>query len=266
MRGPPVEKSCEQCGKTYLCERHRMDKSRFCGIGCANEAQKLPRNKYTCQHCGVNFTALPDHGNPRKFCSRECFTANALPPIEKECKNCGGLFTAVRATSTETYDGYRIYCSKKCSDTDKLYEDRPCAVCGTMFYPNSKRKNETQLTCSNKCRAEYFSGVNSHMFVDGTYIAEQTNHKMVLQKRPGYVGKYMAEHRLVVSKYLGRLLTRSEYIIHINNRGTDNRLENLFICESNSEFSRRRNGSLPWPEKSNLGTYKKTQSTQRKSK
>lgn len=200
--------------------------------------------------------ARPDHGNPRKFCSRECFVADALPPLEKECKTCGGLFTATRATSTTTDDGYRIYCSRKCVAEDKLYEDKPCVVCGTMFYPPSKERSESQLTCSIKCRTEYFSGANSSGFGDGTYVAKNANHKMVLQKRPGYVGKYMAEHRLVISRYLGRLLTRSEFVIHINNQGTDNRLKNLFICESNSEFSRRRSGSLPWPDKSNLDTYK----------
>jgi hypothetical protein len=81
----------------------------------------------------------------------------------------------------------------------------------------------------------------------------------LIGRRKGYASKYIAEHRLVIAKHIGRMLTRSETVIHINNDGLDNRLSNLFICESMSEFSSRRNGSLPWPEKSNLHNYKEKQ-------
>ena len=66
----------------------------------------------------------------------------------------------------------------------------------------------------------------------------------------------MGEHRVVASREIGRLVSRDEYVIRINRNPEDNRPENLFICESNSEFSRRRNGSLPWPTASNLCQYK----------
>jgi hypothetical protein len=45
-------------------------------------------------------------------------------------------------------------------------------------------------------------------------------------------------------------------VIHINNEGLDNKLSNLYICESMSEYAKRRVGSLPWPKKSNLEEYK----------
>ena len=49
-----------------------------------------------------------------------------------------------------------------------------------------------------------------------------------------YSGKqgYVAEHRLVVEKKLGRYLTRSEVVHHINENRTDNRIANLILCES----------------------------------
>jgi hypothetical protein len=52
------------------------------------------------------------------------------------------------------------------------------------------------------------------------------------------------------------MLKRSEIVIHINSDGLDNRPSNLFLCGSMSEFSRIRQGSLPWPKKSNLKEYK----------
>jgi len=78
---------------------------------------------------------------------------------------------------------------------------------------------------------------------------------MTLLVRPGYVGKYIGDHRLVASRAIGRLVTRNEFVIRINRNPEDNRPENLFICESNSEFSKRRNGSLPWPTDSNLRDF-----------
>jgi hypothetical protein len=75
---------------------------------------------------------------------------------------------------------------------------------------------------------------------------------VLIGKRKGYVGKYTAEHRLVVAKHIGRMLVRGEVVIHINNQGLDNRLSNLYVCESMSEYTLRRLGTLPWPTKSNV--------------
>jgi len=108
-----------------------------------------------------------------------------------------------------------------------------------------------------KCRAEFFSGANSHGFRGGEHINKDSNHKFVLiGKRKGYASKYIVEHRLLIAKYLGRFLTRGETVIHINNNGLDNKLSNLYLCESMSEYAKRRVGSLPWPRKSNLEEYK----------
>ena len=79
---------------------------------------------------------------------------------------------------------------------------------------------------------------------------------MTLLVRPGYVSKYIGDHRLAASRAIGRVVTRDEFVIRLNRNPDDNRPENLFICKSNSEFSRRRNGSLPWPTASNLREYK----------
>lgn len=76
-----------------------------------------------------------------------------------------------------------------------------------------------------------------------------------------YVGRkngdawYVAEHRLVAGRAIGRPLTTAEKVLHINNDALDNRPENLFVCASNSEMRKRVGGTLPWPTESNLSSY-----------
>ena len=143
--GPPVVKQCEYCKKEYKCPNHRAHKSRFCSITCHNKSGLLERIKYKCIICNDKFMARPDHGRDRKYCSRECFLENSVKPADKECENCGGIFTATRSSTATRGDGLRLYCSKKChAEGSRLFEEKPCVVCGTMFYPLGAQKNETQ--------------------------------------------------------------------------------------------------------------------------
>jgi len=258
--GPAVTKQCEHCKKEYKCPNHRVDKSRFCTITCRNKSGLLERVEYTCINCNDKFMARPDHGADRRFCDRKCFLENCLQPKDKECENCGGMFTASRSATATRGDGYRLYCSKKCTvEGSRSFEERPCVVCGTMYYPGSTIKNDNQITCSMKCKGELFSGANCSAYKTGEHIRQESSHKFLLiGKREGYSTRYIQEHRLVIAKHIGRMLKRTEIVIHINNQGLDNRLSNLFLCESMSEFGKRKQGSLPWPDKSNLDEYKES--------
>ena len=256
--GPPVVKQCVHCKKEYKCPNHRANKTLFCSITCNNASRAFIKTEYTCVNCNNKFMALPDHGAPRKFCGRKCFLENCIQPVEKACENCGGIFKAKRSSTVTRGDGRRLYCSKKCYvEGGRSFKEKSCVSCGRLFYPIGRRQVAIQLTCSMKCKAEFFSGANSHCFQGGAYIAKASNTKMVLVgKRKEYVGKYTAEHRILIAKYFGRMLTRNEVVIHINNNPLDNRLSNLYLCESMSEYSRRRTNSLPWPTISNLKYYK----------
>jgi hypothetical protein len=110
--------------------------------------------------------------------------------------------------------------------------------------------------CSAKCKAEYYVGLRSPSYKMGFINHSQTKEKHILLERPGYKCKYVGEHRVIAGASIGRPLLRGEVVIRVNRNRNDNRPENLFICESNSEFSKRRNGSLPWPSSSNLKNYK----------
>lgn len=255
----PIHKTCEQCQKSYAVVPARAAQSRFCSRACRNANDRTAeRRDLTCEGCGDTFTTVADHGVWPKFCSRACFLGQCVRPQEKECATCGGLFVATRATHGSD-DDLRKYCSNACRfEGAKRGQEYQCLNCDAPFYlrPAQLKQREKPGCCSTECRNAFYTGARSAAFEKGFYIHSQAGGKHVLLSRPGYVGKYVGEHRVVASREIGRLVTRTEFVIRVNRDPTDNRPENLFICASNSEFSRRRSGSLPWPTASNLLQYK----------
>ena len=227
-------------------------------MGCRNANDRAAeRRELACETCGDKFTAVKDHGAWPKFCSRACFLSQCVRPQEKTCATCGSLFVASASRGTE--DGLRKYCSNACRfEGLKRGDEYRCMNCAAPFYlnPSALRQRGKSGCCSVECQLAFYTGARNAMFKGGFYTHTKSGEKHLLLPRPGYVGKYVGEHRVIASQEIGRLLTRDEVVIRINRNPEDNRPENLFICESNSEFCRRRHGSLPWPTVSNLSQYK----------
>lgn len=261
MRRPILHKVCEQCGRDFDTKR---PSARFCCAGCNNASQRTRERKdLKCEACGATFNTTRDHGVWPRFCSRKCFLAGAVRAAEKECAHCGSMFTATKA-SHQSEDGLRKYCSKQCREAGlRIGQEKVCVNCGATFYlsPSKVVLRPDDGCCSAACQASYYTGSRAHAYRTGTHIHSDTGDTYVLMKRPGYVGAYIGEHRLIASRAIGRLITRNEVVIRVNNKTNDNRPENLFICASRSEHGRRRQGSLPWPKNGNLDSYQTTAPT-----
>lgn len=255
----PIHRTCEQCHKSYTVPPARAAKTRFCSMACRHANDRTAeRRELNCDACADTFTATADHGAWPRFCGRDCFLSQCVRPQEKQCATCGGLFVADRAHHASE-DGLRKYCSKACQvEGLRRGDEYQCRNCNAPFYlsPATLRQRGEPGCCSRECQTAFYTGALSAGFKGGFYTHTQAGEKHLLLPRPGYAGKYVGEHRVVASREIGRLVTRDEFVIRLNRNPEDNRPENLFICESNSEFCRRRNGSLPWPAKSNLRTFK----------
>lgn len=123
------------------------------------------------------------------------------------------------------------------------YVLQSCCVCGKDTLKNTSNIRQSQnAVCSKAC----FSSLKSKP--NGSKKFKRANpddHVMVKQKGHPFANKMgdVPEHRLVIERSIGRLLSRHEQVHHINLVKSDNRLENLVVFSSASEHFRS-HGSL----------------------
>lgn len=130
-----------------------------------------------------------------------------------------------------------------------LYEIK-CIVCEIKFKTDHYQFINGRKYCSNNCSQndpnkiiERCKGINHHNWKNGTKLKKMRNggtYILILSPTHPFCDSqgYVREHRLVVESRIGRYLTRTENVHHINEIGNDNRPENLIAFINNSAHKR----------------------------
>ena len=120
--------------------------------------------------------------------------------VERVCRECGKLFRCTERQLVQ-YERGGSFCTPLCS---AIYRGREW---------RGKRKSGYAPVGST--RSNQFGYLLERVGEDDPYL--------VMQQRDGWV----LQHRLVLARALGRVLSRKEQVHHKNGIKTDNRLENL---------------------------------------
>lgn len=200
-----------------------------------------------CQNCQNIYPAhTKTQALKKKSCSGECAAElvsqkrrGQTKPIEEhektkvECAECGKTFWKQTCWLNESGNDY---CSYECNGKAR----------GREFAKHAHKGRAGWTEKSMESYREKMTGPNNPAWKGGvTYFKSHGNYKRVkyvrcpdeykdMARQDGYV----AEHRLVMAKHLGRPLTSKEVVHHINHDPHDNRLENLKLFPSNAAHKR----------------------------
>lgn len=205
---PPLTgpKPCKRCGQTFQPKGNR-------GLYCSVECK---RGTGICKVCNKEFTK--NANTTGEFCSTDCwyeeFDRVGYGTATKFCPNCGA-----------EVHGRNICCSTDCKNKWQRKSNPKrlagCKECGKSLLDKKAGAEFCDCRCSMLYRSKH-GGVTQP---DGTrkpgscgYIVIKVN------------GKWVLEHRYLMSQHLGKELGRYDYVHHKNGQRSDNRIENLELC------------------------------------
>jgi len=125
-----------------------------------------------------------------------------------------------------------MYCSKQCNG---VYRGQEWKKWGQVGGAASNLHPEKKGTKGEKNPA--WKGGVTYMSRKGNYVNQAIKYVRCPQTVAAMARKdgYVMEHRLLVALAVGRPLTRTECVHHINHDATDNRLENLMLFATNAD-------------------------------
>jgi endogenous inhibitor of DNA gyrase (YacG/DUF329 family) len=218
----------------------------------------------TCEQCSADFLVQRSQvtAGGGKYCSRACYVLS-LPGrtwIGKAVYTCPQCSAEVREWSSQVRPGNVKYCSRACSILGRrrpadehfirtveaarrgraVLQPRPCAQCGTTFRPRADAGEGHGLYCSQRCANVVNRSKRPNWGVDGRRFVDRYVKVRMPDHPAASKGGYVYEHRVVMERVLGRLLTSDEHVHHINHVKTDNRPENLEVVSKAEHLKHHR--------------------------
>jgi hypothetical protein len=158
----------------------------------------------------------------------------------KICQHCKTIFLTYRKEAQK-------YCSRQCNGyyRGKAWAKEGCkgrAAWTEMSHATYKTKMTGDKNPAWKGGLTYFKRKGKYANQSIKYVRCPTE-MLSMARKDGYV----MEHRLLVANQIGRPLTRTECVHHVNHDATDNRIENLMLFATNADHKRYEHGQAIKP-------------------
>ncbi len=221
--GRPVDPSkmvtvtCEACGVEFSKYRTAYDKSKtkrfFCTAVCRDKVGTKPRTGETrsCVECSTDFYVKP--GSEQVTCSVTCGNRyKTRNRVTKLCEACGAEMNLPVSLAD------RRFCSATCSGHEDTRVAMTCEWCESEYLG---RPQDGRRFCSRPCfYAWQTDNAQGHVNENGYRLI------------PDGEGGYRPEHRIVIERILGRRLTSSETVHHLDGDKLHNEPSNLALMIS----------------------------------
>ena len=131
----------------------------------------------------------------------------------------------------------------QCANKTKTCISRKCLDCGEVeqvIVSDIRRRLKSKTKQRGLCRKCSIRGENSFFWKRGFSIDKSGYVRIIDHKHPKRdVNNQIFEHRVVMEQFLGRYLSASEQVHHINGIKADNRIENLELWQKNHPTGKR---------------------------
>lgn len=177
--------------------------------------EQAARNRTCSRQCANRVQSAAMTGRPSRRDQR----------ITVACATCG---TEVKRSPSRVLRSEATYCSYRCAGTAKT------AALIAHAYDATGTKREPRYGPDNPA----WKGGVTYKRAKGNYVGPRyvrcPPEFAAMARSDGYV----MEHRLAMAQWIGRCLTRTECVNHINHNPRDNRRENLDLWPTNGDHKR----------------------------
>lgn len=184
-----------------------------------------------CPICRNQFESYPYQH--KIYCSKDCYLKHHTSKKQVVCKGCGGTFE-IGKLSRRTFcsqECHRKHMVKKRDEGKRIWWQ--CPICKKKFWWQ-RNKAKSRKYCSPECQAigasQRLRGKRRKACVKKREVKVYKRYDRITDR-----GVRKILHRHVMEEHIGRDLTRSETVHHVDMDSANNSLSNLYLCVNESE-------------------------------